>query len=107
MGGVVGRLFREFAVTMSVAVAISLVISLTATPMLAALLLRGEERTPRFAQWFERGFEHVRTRYSHGLDRALAHRGITLALLAATVALNVALIVQAPKGLFPNRIPAR
>ncbi|MBN8810853.1 MULTISPECIES: efflux RND transporter permease subunit [unclassified Sphingomonas] len=103
MGGVVGRLFREFAVTMSVAVAISLVISLTATPMLAALLLRGEERTPRFAQWFERGFEHVRTRYSHGLDRALAHRGITLALLAATVALNVALIVQAPKGLFPEQ----
>ncbi|MBQ1499574.1 MAG: efflux RND transporter permease subunit [Sphingomonas sp.] len=103
MGGVVGRLFREFAVTMSVAVAISLVISLTATPMLAALVLRREERTPRFAQWFERGFEHVRARYSHGLDRALAHRGITLALLAATVALNVALIVQAPKGLFPEQ----
>ncbi|WP_137861062.1 MULTISPECIES: efflux RND transporter permease subunit [unclassified Sphingomonas] len=103
MGGVVGRLFREFAVTMSVAVAISLVISLTATPMLAALLLRREERVPRFAQWFERAFERVRERYSHGLDRALAHRGITLALLAATVALNVALIVQAPKGLFPEQ----
>ncbi len=103
MGGVVGRLFREFAVTMSVAVAISLVISLTATPMLAALVLRREERPPRFAQWFERGFEHVRARYSHGLDRALAHRGITLALLAATVALNIALIVQAPKGLFPEQ----
>jgi multidrug efflux pump len=104
MGGIIGRLFREFAVTMSVAVLISLVISLTTTPMLAALILRHEARPSRFARLSERVFVGMQNVYARQLDWALAHRAVTLLLLlGGAVVLNVVLLVRVPKGLFPEQ----
>ena len=103
MGGLVGRLFREFALTISVAVMISLLISLTTTPMLAARLLRNEEREGRVMGYARRGFDWAQRRYEGALDWALYHRGAVLILLAGTVALNVYLIAIAPKGFFPQQ----
>jgi multidrug efflux pump len=104
MGGIIGRLFREFAVTMSVAVLISLVISLTTTPMLASLILRGEARPSRFARLSERLFVGMQNIYARQLDWALAHRALTLLLLlGGAVVLNVVLLVRVPKGLFPEQ----
>jgi len=105
MGGIVGRLFSEFAMTMTVAVLISLVISLTTTPMLCSLILR--ERAPtrenRFQRWSEAAFNRVERGYGRGLDVALANRGATLLILAATVALNIFLLGVVPKGFFPEQ----
>ncbi|MBV1688175.1 efflux RND transporter permease subunit [Novosphingobium sp. G106] len=103
MGGLVGRLFREFALTMSAAVAISLVISLTTTPMLAAQVLRANEREVRVMRTARRAFDFAQARYTISLDWALANRGAVLLLLAGTLALNVYLIVLAPKGFFPSQ----
>ena len=103
MGGLVGRLFREFALTISVAVMISLVISLTTTPMLAARLLRREQRESRIMGAARRSFDWAQARYETALDWALDHRGAVLILLAGTVALNVYLIAIAPKGFFPQQ----
>jgi multidrug efflux pump len=103
MGGLVGRLFREFALTMSAAVAISLVVSLTVTPMLGARLLRGQGRENRVMRWSRIGFERTEARYARALDWALANRGAVLLLLAGTVALNIYLIGVAPKGFFPQQ----
>ncbi|HZU51290.1 MAG TPA: efflux RND transporter permease subunit, partial [Sphingomicrobium sp.] len=103
MGGVVGRLFREFALTISVAVMISLLVSLTTTPMLAARLLRREEREGRVMATARKSFDWAQARYARVLDWALDHRGAVLILLAGTVALNVYLIAIAPKGFFPQQ----
>jgi multidrug efflux pump len=107
MGGQVGRLFREFAVTLSVAVMISLVISLTTTPMLCALLLKpGQtpERVPgRFARWSERGFDKILKVYEHALDWALDAKPLVMLILAFVVGLNVYLFSAAPKGFFPQQ----
>jgi multidrug efflux pump len=110
MGGQVGRLFREFAVTLSVAVMISLVISLTTTPMLCAMLLKPEDRhdklkrTPgRLARWSERGFEKVLKAYEHALDWALDMKFLVMLILAFVVGLNVYLFSAAPKGFFPQQ----
>ena len=103
MSGIVGRFFHEFAMTMSIAVLISLAISLTTTPMLAALLLRGDARPARIAELGERGFAWLQRRYAHGLDRALRHRKLVLLLLGAVILLNGALIARIPKGFFPEQ----
>lgn len=103
MGGIIGRLFREFAITMSVAVLISLVISLTTTPMLAALLLKGEPKPNRFTRFSERQFDRLHRQYARSLDWALANRGAVLIILAGTVALNIFLISVASKGFFPEQ----
>jgi multidrug efflux pump len=107
MGGQVGRLFREFAVTLSVAVMISLVISLTTTPMLCAMLLKpGQtpERVPgRFARWSERGFDKILKVYEHALDWALDAKPLVMLILAFVVGLNVYLFSAAPKGFFPQQ----
>jgi multidrug efflux pump len=106
MGGQVGRLFREFAVTLSVAVMISLVISLTTTPMLCAWLLKREklERPPgRIARWAERGFARVLRVYEHALDWALDSKLLVMVILAFVVGLNVYLFSAAPKGFFPQQ----
>jgi multidrug efflux pump len=106
MGGQVGRLFREFAVTLSVAVMISLVISLTTTPMLCAVLLKkGQlERPPgRVARWAERGFGRVLKGYEHALDWALDSKPLVMLILAFVVGLNVYLFSSAPKGFFPQQ----
>jgi multidrug efflux pump len=103
MGGLVGRLFREFALTMSVAVAISLVVSLTTTPMLAARLLDGQESQSWIMRKARRAVEWSEARYARNLDWALAHRGLVMLVLLLTVALNIWLIAIAPKGFFPQQ----
>ena len=106
MGGLAGRFFREFAVTLSVAVLISLVVSLTTTPMLCAWLLKPEAkgRKPgRLARWAEAGYERTLRWYAASLDWALASLWLVLAILVAVIALNVWLYVQAPKGFFPRQ----
>ena len=106
MGGQEGRLFREFAVTLSAAVMISLVISLTTTPMMCAWLLRPDarERPPgRIARWFEKGFGWTQGAYRHSLDWALSAQWLVLLILGFVVALNVFLFVKIPKGYFPQQ----
>jgi multidrug efflux pump len=105
LGGILGRIFREFAMTLSVAIMISLVISLTTTPMMCSLLLRPErDRVPsRFASAFNRGFEQLRSNYVRTLDWALRHRRIMVTILLATIALNVYLYIAIPKGFFPQQ----
>ena len=104
-GGLVGRIFREFTVTLSVSILISLVISLTTTPMMCSLLLqRDSERTPsRFARAFDRGFERLRAGYVETLGWALGHPRSMLLLLLATIGLNVYLYIIIPKGFFPQQ----
>jgi len=106
MGGQVGRLFREFAVTLSAAVMISLVISLTTTPMMCAWLLKpgAAERQPgRLAQWAERGFDWVHKTYAHSLDWALGSIALMMVIFFFVIGLNVYLFAQAPKGFFPQQ----
>jgi multidrug efflux pump len=104
-GGLVGRIFREFTITLSVSILISLVISLTTTPMMCSLLLEREStRQPsRFGRAFERGFERFRRGYERSLDWALHHQRIMIMLLFATIGLNVYLYIVIPKGFFPQQ----
>jgi len=106
MGGIVGRLFREFAVTVSVAIVMSALVSLTVTPMLCGWLIRppGSDggRLRALERWLEVAFVAVERRYERGLDWALAHRRTMLAVTVATVALTAALFVHMPKGFFPQ-----
>ena len=104
-GGIVGKIFREFTVTLSVSILISLVISLTTTPMMCSLLLtRADKRKPsRFGQAFERGFSRLRGGYERTLDWALHHPRIMMMLLCATIGLNIYLYVVIPKGFFPQQ----
>ena len=105
LGGIVGRLFREFTVTLSVSILISLVISLTTTPMMCSLLLQSErDRKPsRFGAAFERTFERFRRNYETTLEWALNHRRIMVTLLLATIGLNIFLYIVIPKGFFPQQ----
>ncbi|MEP7206198.1 MAG: efflux RND transporter permease subunit [Casimicrobiaceae bacterium] len=106
MGGQVGRLFREFAVTLSVAVMISLLISLTTTPMLCAWLLdrEGHVRQPGpVARFFARGFAGVHRAYALSLDWALASVWLVLFSLVAVIVMNVYLFMAVPKGFFPQQ----
>ncbi|MGH6965958.1 MAG: efflux RND transporter permease subunit, partial [Phenylobacterium sp.] len=113
MGGQVGRLFREFAVTLSSAVLISLVISLTTTPMLCAMLLRSEAEEAkgkppgRLRAWFgrqaERAWNGTLRTYAHSLDWALASKGVVMAVLLVVIGLNVYLFNAIPKGYFPQQ----
>jgi multidrug efflux pump len=105
MGGIVGRLFREFAVTLSTAILISMVISLTTTPMMCAHLLK-DERNKKHGRIYmanERIFEWVLSRYRHSLTWVLENPAITLIVLALTIALNVLLVITMPKGFFPQQ----
>ncbi|APR75522.1 Cobalt-zinc-cadmium resistance protein CzcA [Minicystis rosea] len=105
MGGVVGRLFREFAVTLSVAIAVSAVVSLTLTPMMCARLLRHEDPAShgRLYTASERFFNGLVSAYGRGLRWVLAHRRLTLAATLGTLALTVYLFTAVPKGLFPQQ----
>ncbi|MGN6388091.1 MAG: efflux RND transporter permease subunit, partial [Burkholderiaceae bacterium] len=109
LGGLVGRLFREFAVTLSVAVMVSLVVSLTTTPMMCARLLRSEAGSThgRFYLAGERVFDWLLRHYERSLSWALRHRAVTLATLLAVVALNVYLYAAVPKGFFPQQDTGR
>ncbi|HEX7421524.1 MAG TPA: efflux RND transporter permease subunit, partial [Thermoanaerobaculia bacterium] len=103
MGGIVGRLFREFAVTLSVAIVLSLVISLTTTPMMCAKFLRSERdrKHGRLYQINERAFNRLLRGYEHGLDFVLDHRLPVLLVTLLTIGFTVYLYVIIPKGFFP------
>ena len=103
MGGIVGRLFREFAVTLSTAVFVSMIISLTTTPMMCAYLLkdeRGEKHGPIYMA-SEKFFDGMLSLYRGSLRWVLEHPASTLVVLFITIALNVVLIIKIPKGFFP------
>ena len=103
MQGVVGRLFREFALTLTIAVIVSLFVSLTLTPMMTGYLMRphGEDRPSAVSRWAERGFDWLRDRYAESLRWTLRHEALMLLLATATVAGTVALYILVPKGFLP------
>ncbi len=111
MGGIVGRLFREFAVTLAVAIAVSMVVSLTTTPMLCALLLKNE--APRIAppgraaRFFGRFVGGINGGYARSLGWALRHPALMLALTVGCVVLTVNLFGAVPKGFFPQQDTGR
>jgi multidrug efflux pump len=104
-GGIVGRIFREFTVTLSVSILISLVVSLTTTPMMCSLLLANEKnrRPGRFGAAFERRFDRLRAGYESTLAWALRHPRFMVLGLCATIVLNGFLYVVIPKGFFPQQ----
>jgi len=107
MGGVVGRLLREFAITLSVAILVSMVISLTTTPMMCAHLLREQEQHGWLYRKSEQLFTWVVNLYGRALSIVLRHPALTLMSLLATVALTIYLYIQVPKGFFPQQYTGR
>ncbi|WP_243362513.1 multidrug efflux RND transporter permease subunit [Fundidesulfovibrio terrae] len=109
MGGIVGRLFREFAVTLSAAIFISMILSLTTTPMMCAALLRhgGQEGMGRFQRASSRVFDSLHALYERSLRWAIRRRRLMLGLTIAAVALNVVLYSAVPKGFFPQQDTGR
>jgi len=105
MGGIVGRLFREFAVTLSVAILVSLLVSLTTTPMMCSRLLKHERREGhnRLYRASEKSFNWLLHTYDIALRWVLQHSALTLTILMLTVAINVFLLVIVPKGFFPEQ----
>src|SRR4029077_15813828 len=105
MSGIVGRLFREFAVTVTMTIAVSAVVALTLSPMMASLFLRDEKHAShgRLYMRLERGFEWLIENYTRGLDFVLRHQRPTLIVFLATVATAVLLYVVVPKGFFPQQ----
>jgi multidrug efflux pump len=109
MGGIIGKLFREFAVTLSVAIAVSLIVSLTTTPMLCAQFLKPHDirRHGRFYRASERAFRWMADEYSAGLRWVLRHQWLMLGVTIGTFVLNVYLFIIVPKGLFPQQDTGR
>jgi multidrug efflux pump len=109
MSGLMGRMFREFAVTLSVAIVISLALSLTTTAMMCSRLLRNRsaEQRSAFYRLGERGFNALREMYAATLTIALAHRRLTMLSLAGAIGLNVYLFAIVPKGLIPQQDTGR
>ena len=110
MGGIVGRLFREFAVTLSMAILVSLVISLTTTPMMCSRFLRLRppgHKPGRLYRTSEAVFERAAAFYARTLEWALRHSLLVIFVLFATIALNIALYVIIPKGFFPQQDTGR
>src|SRR5206468_5925656 len=109
MGGIVGRLFREFAIVLSVAIAVSMVVSLTATPMMCAVLLRSrdEQRHGRLYQASERAFDWILHKYDVSLSWVLRHQAVVLFITLATMAASVYLYIIVPKGFFPQQDTGR
>ena len=101
MQEVVGRLFREFAITLAVAILLSAVISLTLTPMMCARLLHGDRKEGRIARAVHGYFDRVIARYARALDWVLDHQGLTLLVAIGTLLLTVWLYFLVPKGFFP------
>jgi multidrug efflux pump len=103
MGGIVGRLFREFAITLSASIVVSMIVSLTTTPMMCAYLLKSErgEKHGRLFTASEKVFDGVLSLYRRTLHWVLDHPILTLGVLFVTIALNVVVIAKIPKGFFP------
>jgi multidrug efflux pump len=109
MAGIVGRLFREFAVVLSIAIAVSLLVSLTVTPAMCAKFLRANHekkhnRIYRASEWI---FDHMLGTYRHALAWVLRHQPLTLAVTVATACLSVYLYILVPKGFFPQQDTGR
>ncbi|NTW85983.1 MAG: multidrug efflux RND transporter permease subunit [Holophagaceae bacterium] len=109
MGGIVGRLFREFAVTLSVAIVISMVVSLTTTPMMCSRILRppSEEKRGRIFQASDQFLKWIMAKYERSLGWVLRHQGLTLGVAIATMVATVALYIVIPKGFFPQQDTGR
>jgi multidrug efflux pump len=109
MGGIVGRLFREFAVTLSVAILVSLLLSLSLTPMMCAKFLRSaeKERHGRIYRFSEKLFDTTLSLYSRALKIVLRHQPLTLLITIATAALSIYLYIIVPKGFFPQQDTGR
>jgi hydrophobe/amphiphile efflux-1 (HAE1) family protein len=109
MGGIVGRLFREFAVTLSAAILVSLVVSLTTTPMLSAKFIQphGTRKRGRFYRWGEQALAWLTAEYERGLSWVLDHQGLVLTITVLTFVLNVYLYILVPKGFFPQQDTGR
>lgn len=105
MGGIIGRLFREFAVTLTMAILVSMLVSLTLTPMMASRFLRvhKNERHGRLYMLCERGFDAMLHAYERGLDVVLRWRRTTMLVFFITLGLSVYLFVIIPKGFFPQQ----
>jgi multidrug efflux pump len=105
MGGIVGRLFREFAITLSTAILVSMVISLSTTPMMCAHILKSEQNKKHGRMYMvsERFFQWVLNIYRRSLRWALDNPGLVLTALLLTIALNVATVIKIPKGFFPQQ----
>ena len=105
MGGIVGRLFREFAITVTLTIVVSVLVSLTLTPMLCSRFLKPahEQKHGRLFQLSERGFDAMLSGYRRGLDLVLRHQFFTLCVFLLTVAASVLLYVVIPKGFFPQQ----
>jgi multidrug efflux pump len=109
MGGIVGRLFREFAVTLSMAIGVSLLVSLTTTPTMCAKFLRPPQKEKhnlfyRASEWF---FDHLRASYNHSLKWVLGHQPLTLTVTILVAGLSVFLYIKVPKGFFPQQDTGR
>jgi multidrug efflux pump len=108
MSGILGRLFREFAITLSVAILVSLAVSLTTTPMMCAYFIPDHPETRgRLYRWSERGFDLLLQGYRRTLDGALRHPLLVVLSLAAVLGLNAYLYVVIPKGFFPQQDTGR
>jgi hydrophobe/amphiphile efflux-1 (HAE1) family protein len=105
MGGIIGRLFREFAVTVTMTIAVSAFVALTLSPTMCALFLRNEHSVKHGRAYLliERGFDAMRNGYERALDVVLRHQRVTLGVFVATVALTGVLYVMIPKGFFPQQ----
>jgi len=106
MGGIIGRLFREFAVTLAMTIFVSMIVSLTLTPMMASRFLqphRENQQHGKFYQWSERMFDGMLHWYERGLDIVMRWRFTTLMVFFATLALSVVLFMAIPKGFFPQQ----
>jgi multidrug efflux pump len=107
MGGIVGRLFREFAVVLSVAIFMSMIVSLTVTPMMCSRLLKVEHNHGRLYRWSEGIFQWIIDSYGSALRVVLNHPGLTMLIMAVTLGLNVYLYIKVPKGFFPQQDTGR
>ncbi len=109
MGGLVGRLFREFAITLTIAIAISMILSLTTTPMMCAKILKapGEQKHGKSYHFSERLFNWILHCYDVSLSAVLRHPAITFGVAILAVALNIFLIIEIPKGFFPQQDTGR
>jgi multidrug efflux pump len=106
MGGIVGRLFREFAITLSTAILMSMIISITTTPMMCAHLLKEHDKEGKHGRLYrisEGAFNALLNGYRHSLEWVLENPGLTLVTLIMIIALNVVLIIRIPKGFFPQQ----
>ena len=107
MGGIIGRLFREFAVVLSFAIFMSLIVSLTATPMMCARLLKPKHAHGRLYNASEKFFQWIISTYASALDAVLDHPAPVMLVMAITIAVNVYLYIQVPKGFFPQQDTGR